>query len=104
MEKNLHTEDKASIYEAAVSTFGIGHQLGKAVEEIGELLIELGKVLQGKGRCENLAEEIGDVAILMEQVKMYYGIAGLTEDIMDYKTKRLQARVVGRQMAEEQMG
>lgn len=50
---------------AAISHYGIEHQLLKLLEELGELSREVTKLLLCEGDMEHLAEEVADVTILM---------------------------------------
>ncbi len=87
-----------TIYEKALGHFGKDNQLIKAIEEMSELTKELSKVLQGKYTHvpglsqieENIAEEIADVQIMIEQLKLLYP---RWEYYSDLKIKRLEELV-----------
>ena len=55
---------------AAISHYGRDHQLLKLLEELGELSREVTKLLLCEGDMEHLAEEMADVTILMNQLRM----------------------------------
>lgn len=61
------------IYERAVRSFGRDHQIRKAVEELGELSSALMRLGNGEPVIGNVAEEIADVEIMLEQVKIILG-------------------------------
>lgn len=52
----------------AIEVYGSKHQLVKAVEELSELVVELSKNINGLK--SNVPEELADVEIMLEQVKM----------------------------------
>ena len=60
------------ILRSAIDTYGAVMQITVAFEEMSELQKELCKHLRGSGSQENIAEEIADVEILMEQMKMIF--------------------------------
>lgn len=61
------------IYEQAVRHYGKLNQLIKAMEECGELIRALARWAEGEPVIGNIAEEIADVEIMLEQVKIILG-------------------------------
>lgn len=61
------------IYEQAVKHYGNLNQIVKAMEECGELIRALARWLQGDPDVVNIAEEIADVEIMVEQIKIILG-------------------------------
>jgi NTP pyrophosphatase (non-canonical NTP hydrolase) len=61
-----------NLYMDAINTFGADLQKVVAIEECSELIKELTKALRGKGNFDNLSEEIADVEIMLEQIKLIY--------------------------------
>lgn len=61
------------IYRQAVEHFGKLNQLIKAMEECGELVQALARWAEGEPVIGNIAEEIADVEITLEQVKVILG-------------------------------
>ena len=61
------------IYEQAVRRFGRDHQIRKAVEELGELSSALMRYANGEPVIGNVAEEIADAEIMIEQIKIILG-------------------------------
>ena len=59
-----------NVYSKAIIKYGITNQLVVAVEELSELQKEVTKFIRGKGDKANLTEEIADVEIMLEQIKM----------------------------------
>lgn len=62
------------LYQRVIDTYGTGSQLMVAVEELSELQKEICKAFRGKLNEQNLIEEIADVEIMIEQVKMIYDL------------------------------
>jgi len=58
------------ISERALKTFGLDKQMIKCIEELSELQKELCKYSLGQGNLEHTIEEIADVEIMLEQMKL----------------------------------
>ena len=69
----------ATIYKKAVQTWGISHQMNMASEECGELLSALNKFRRARVKKEAVIEEIADVMIMMEQLRIWFGPAEVDE-------------------------
>lgn len=78
---------------AAAQTFGANPQKAKAVEEMAELTKELCKDLNGQGSLAHIAEEIADVEIMLEQLKLIYSNTALVYAYRKQKIQRLQGRI-----------
>jgi NTP pyrophosphatase (non-canonical NTP hydrolase) len=65
-----------TLLQEAIKTFGIENQILKTIEELGELQSELARYLLYQKHNETLlhkvSEEIADVAILLEQLKLVF--------------------------------
>lgn len=61
------------IYREAVGRFGKKHQMEKAVEEMAELEKEIIKNIHGSANIGAICEEIADVEIMLEQMKVCIG-------------------------------
>lgn len=79
-------------YQQLINKFGKDNQCIVAIEELSELQKEICKQLRGLGNIENLAEEIADVEIMLEQLKIIYACDSLVQDKKDYKIKRIKKR------------
>lgn len=60
------------VLEKAIEKYGPEHQTIVAIEELSELQKELTKALRGKLNEQHLMEEIADVEIMLEQIRMIY--------------------------------
>lgn len=86
--------DRQEVYRQARDVFGAEAQLVVALEELSEAQKEICKFLRGKDDPEHLAEEIADVQIMIEQVKMLCAIDERTvQEQMDSKIDRLRGRI-----------
>jgi DNA repair ATPase RecN len=88
-------EGRAKVYDEALKIFGGENQLIVALEELSECQKEICKVMRGDGNLEHLAEEIADATIMLEQVRLMYGLNELVCKKMDEKVKRLEDRLEG---------
>ena len=88
-------EERCEVYLKAIWKFGTSLQLLVAVEELSELQKELCKVLRGEGNSEALAEEMADVTIMMEQLRLIFGVDDEVCEAMDAKIERLKEKVSG---------
>lgn len=75
-----------NIYKDAIETFGIECQFIVAFEELAELQKELSKHIRGNNNIDKIAEEIADVEIMIEQLKIYFNIY---EEVSEHKAGKL---------------
>ena len=90
---SISYDERKQIYQAACEKYGIDSQIVIAIEEMSELTKEICNISRGQRNIESLAEEIADVTIMMEQLRVIYDINDLTCDHMDAKIRRLQIRL-----------
>lgn len=91
MQKRIEKEtrmNKEKIYKKAIGKYGVAAQLDMVIEEMSELTKEICKIKRGKGNYMNLVEEIADVEIMLEQLKMICQIR--TNDIHGMKYQKLE--------------
>lgn len=81
------------ICEDAIQIFGVPAQLDMAVEEMSELTKEICKHKRGLGDKGHIAEEIADVEIMLEQLKLIFDRRVSVEAQVDSKLDRLQGRI-----------
>jgi len=88
--------ESEEIIKKAVALFGRSLQSIVAMEELSELIKEVSKQLRGEGKRENLIEEVADVYIILEQIKIMYAIdENELKDEMDFKILRLNRKILG---------
>jgi NTP pyrophosphatase (non-canonical NTP hydrolase) len=70
------TKQEEVTFQAAFERFGEPHQLLVAFEEMAELTKAISKAIRysREGHKTAITEEIADVEIMLEQVKMIFGI------------------------------
>ena len=82
------TTDQKRICLRAVDHYGVEHQYWKAVEEMGELIVEIARRQDRRTTKEHLQEELADVMVMTEQLRMILGKDG-TDSWVDRKLGRL---------------
>lgn len=71
-------------------------QIVVAIEELSELQKELCKYLRGKATIENIYEEVADVEIIVEQLKLFFNLSNnKLGNIKTYKLNRTQSKILG---------
>ena len=86
-------EERATVYDDALATFGANMQLIVALEELSELQKEICKALRGDINPRHLAEEVADATIMIEQVRQIFSINEPVCEMMDSKIIRLRRRI-----------
>lgn len=81
------------ICEDAIQLFGVQRQLIKAGEELAELGQQVLKAANGDVNKRHIAEEIADVEIMLEQLKLIFDRRVSVEAQVDYKLDRLQRTI-----------
>ena len=83
-------EERAKVYANALDTYGITGQLLKALEELTEVQLEIYRILEGRPDIRHLAEEVADATIMLEQIRLFFGINEEVCKVMDAKVLKLQ--------------
>ena len=84
-------EQRAQVYANALVCYGEKTQMVMALEELSECQKEICKRLRGYSNDEHLAEEIADATIMLEQLRLFFGLNDLVCEKMDDKVRRLDA-------------
>ena len=85
--------ERCEVYAAALERYGVDKQTTKAIEEMSELTKEICKLKIGDGSLYHLAEEIADVTIMLEQLRIFFDVNDEVCKQMDEKVRRLRRRV-----------
>lgn len=95
MPNKINIRQRQVVYRKAIERFGPPNQMIKAIEEMSELTKVLAKILVmgGEVSLDELIEEVADVTIMMEQLRLIYNINDEVCEMMDGKVKRLEGRV-----------
>lgn len=89
--------DRTEIIKKAIETYGIDAQCLMAIEEMSELTKAICKESRARGKenyaliLANIAEEIADVRIMLDQLCIIFGID--TKEIENHKLLRLKERL-----------
>lgn len=87
---------RTEILQEAIKKYGINNQCNMCIEEMAELTKELLKLRREstqagyKSRQKNIKEEIADVQIMLDQMKMIFGDTAEQEEL---KVNRLKERM-----------
>ena len=84
--------DEQRIYRAALAAWGADAQTLMVFEEMAELQKELCKAARGRDNREQIAEEIADVEIMLEQMKVLHDCAKAVAAYRKSKLRRLAIR------------
>lgn len=88
-------EEDKKLYTKLIQTYGTT-QLIVAIEELSELQKEICKALRNKAKNENILEEVADVYIMLEQIKLYFALTD--EEVINtikQKNNRTRERFTG---------
>lgn len=91
--KSEEITDEREICTKALAKWGDQAQIAMVFEEMAELQKELCKHLRGKKVTGHIAEEIADVEIMLDQMKILFDIEELVEVNKRYKIARLDERL-----------
>ncbi len=86
-------EERLKTYTNALIAYGEQTQMVVALEELSECQKEICKYLRGYGNASNLAEEIADATIMLEQLRYFLGLNDMVCEKMDQKIMRLDERL-----------
>jgi NTP pyrophosphatase (non-canonical NTP hydrolase) len=90
----MNYEQRATL-QNAIDTYGIDDQMWMVIEEMSELAKEICKHKRGKQNLDEIAEEVADVEIMLEQVKMMFNIQEDVDWNIACKIERLKNRLEG---------
>lgn len=85
--------NETEVLQRALDTYGSLPQIVMVFEEMSELQKELCKYLRGKYSPASIAEEIADVEIMIEQMKMLFCCTDDVHDVRRRKVERLKERL-----------
>lgn len=85
--------NRPALYRRAIAAWGTAAQLDMLHEEVGELLTAIGHLKRGRATVADVAGEIADVRIMLEQLTVILDCAAVVDERIDYKLGRLEDRV-----------
>lgn len=93
-------ESRCEVYRKALRRWG-DVQLLVAIEEMSEVVKALTKFMRctvdecGPEQIDSIIEEVADATIMLEQLRLIFGINDEVCEAMDAKIERLKERVSG---------
>lgn len=85
--------DENVVYQAAINTYGARAQTVMVMEEMAELTKELSKNLRGADNVKQIAEEIADVRIMLDQMELLHDCVEIAANYKTFKIERLAERL-----------
>lgn len=95
---------REKVYREAIEVNGPTVQQIVAMEELSEAQKEICKMLRNQGSLDHLAEEVADATIVLEQVRLIYGINDQVNKKMDEKVERLRRNLAAVRAKKEETG
>jgi len=90
----MFNKKQLEIIEKAIEVFGKNKQVIKSCEELAELIMAVAKYRLGEGNRGNVVEEIADVLIMIEDIKIMFNIPMCDiQDVINAKLERLEGRI-----------
>ena len=84
------TKQDIQIMRYSINCYGEKAQIAKAIEECGELIVELTRP-ESRRNISNIAEEVADVRIMLDQLEMIFNLD--TAPIRQQKLERLNKKL-----------
>ena len=81
------------VYKRALSIYGEKNQVIMMFEEMSELQKALTKHLRGATDKRAIVDEVADVEIMLEQMKLLFNIENDVSERKQFKVERLMARL-----------
>lgn len=92
-------EERCEVYASALVKWGEAAQITVAIEEMSEVIKALTKFFRKPSPIKNvlpsIIEEVADATIMLEQLRLIFGINDEVCEAMDAKIERLKERVSG---------
>ena len=85
--------NELSVFQRAIATWGEDAQMKMVLEEMSELQKEICKLWRGKDNRDAIAEEVADVEIMLDQLKLMLDIPYEVEQHRQNKLQRLRERL-----------
>ena len=90
----IETVNMTEVLKQAIETYGKENQSMMVLEEMAELQKEVCKSLRGNNNHDEIVEEIADVLIMLEQLKIMHDVQYKElSDMFNFKINRLKERL-----------
>ena len=90
MPNKITWEHRKAVYALAAAKYGVHHQQDKVLEELGEFLDAYIKYRYKRTTREHFVEELADLTVMLERLRLLYGVNDEVCAAMDFKVDRLQ--------------
>ena len=88
------TDSEKAIMQKAIQHYDIKTEIIVCIEELSELTKELTKRLRdSEHSVYGIIEETADVSIVLDEIKLIFGISAGVESVRAEKLKRLEGRI-----------
>lgn len=87
------TDEERAVLWDALDTWGTEAQVSMVFEEMAELQNAICKYRRGRCTVEDVAEEVADVEIMLEQLKLIFTLEPKVSDYRQEKLRRLAQRL-----------
>ena len=87
------TPEESATLDRVIRVWGVEPQWRQVQEECAELIVMINHTLRKRATPDQLAEEVADVAIMVEQAKRMLGKSPLVERLVKKKLERLGRRL-----------
>ena len=87
------TPEQLRKLSSIVEIYGADHQQDKAIEECSELIQAICKYKESLDHVEDIIDEIADVEIMLNQLKIIFECTGEVEERIDFKINRQMERI-----------
>ena len=87
------TDNERIVFERALEHYGPDTQTTVLLEEMSELQKEIYKYWRGRANYDHVAEEIADVSIMLDQMKLLFQCGGAVQAWRLEKVRRLAQRL-----------
>lgn len=84
------------LYQLSIALWGHQFQMNMAIEEMAELIKDLLKLCRGQRKPEQMAEEVADVQIMLEQLIYMFDISKQVDEWKEKKLERLKELIDNR--------
>ena len=90
----IRTANVMEVLKQAIETYGKENQSMMLFEEMAELQKEVCKSLRGNNNHDEIVEEIADVLIMIEQLKIMHNVKYRElNEVFNFKINRLKERL-----------
>lgn len=91
------TVKEKRVFAEALATYGSDAQRKMLLEEMSELQKEICKNWRGRNNLCEIAEEIADVEIMLDQMKILFQNSDLVRQFREQKVDRLHKRLTAKE-------